>query len=222
MATAAANTSIFHPFTRLISELRDLIWHAALPDEVGPVLYFYKPGGWTPLSISPECVSPNLHLEYHHDVLDAVQVEMPLFFVNREARYIALAWMQKHNIKMRVYGPKYGQVQSPVFVRPFNPVHHALYITVDQWIGFNSEPYDQCSEPDMIKKNFCPHPAKVTSMVLPKALFQDKDHSFSLLDDPMVNTTPFSPLYQYFSDLKTKGMLFLKTQNSIPFGQYTI
>ena len=207
MAAAAIDTSIFHLFTSLAPELRHQIWHAALPDEVGPVLYFYKKGGWCPQhpSLSDERSNPEndesyVDFEFRHDVLDAVQIEMPLFFVNHEARNIALTWIHKHNIEMRVYAHKEGQLQAPVFVSPFDPIHDALYVSIDEWDEFLCEPDDRCFQPDMVKHYIHTHPADVTRIAMPEALFRGKGEVAAALAELIVMTIPFLDLD--FSDLQ--------------------
>jgi hypothetical protein len=210
MAAAATNTSIFHLFTSLAPELRDQIWRAALPDEVGPVLYFYKKGGWCPRRLLPsdEGYDPenddesNVNFEFRHDVLDAVQVEIPLFFVNREARNIALAWIREHNIEIRVYARKHEQLQSPVFVIPFDPIHNALYIALDKWDEFICEPDDRCYQPDMVEKLIHIQAAGITRIAMPEALFRGEGEVAAALAELIVITIPLSFLYLCFSDLR--------------------
>jgi hypothetical protein len=209
MAAAATNTSIFHLFTSLAPELRDQIWRAALPDEVRPVLYFYKKGGWCPRRLlpsderyNPETNELNVNFEFRHDLLDAVQLEIPLFFVNREARNIALAWIREHNIDIRVYAYKYGQLPSPVFVSPFDPIYDALYIALDKWDEFLCEPDDRCFQPDMVEQFIHVQPADITRIAMPEALFRGEGEVAVALAELMVITIPFSFLYLYFSDLR--------------------
>ena len=87
IAIMANNTSTFHYFPRLPPELRDLIWQAALPDEVEPALLAYKKGRWVPVDPieyeeankcslqTPESNTPYKHLMYHHDQFDAIQCQ---------------------------------------------------------------------------------------------------------------------------------------------------
>lgn len=177
MAAAATNSSTFSLFSSLALELRDQIWRDALPDKVGPALYFYRKGGWCPrhLSQSDEEYDPqdhefNLIFEFRHDFLDVVQVEVPLFFVNREARNIALAWVREHGIEIRAREDR----QSPVFVCPFNPTRDVLYIALDKWDEFFREPDDRCFQPDILGQLINSRAADVTRIAVPEALLRSE------------------------------------------------
>ena len=200
MAVATTNMSIFHLFTNLAPELRHQIWNAALPDEIGPVLYFYKTGGWHPQH--PGNDESYVDLEYRHDLLDAVQIEIPLFFVDREARHIVLAWIQKQNIKMRVYAHEDGQLQAPVFMSHFDPVHDVLYIAVDKWNEFLCEPDDRCFQPDMVDQFIHVHPANITRIAMPEALFRGEGEVAAALAELIVIIISFSFFDLWFSDLQ--------------------
>lgn len=92
----------FHPFPRLPFELRDQIWHDALPDDSGPTLYFYRGSGhWRPYRL-PESDpgyrpgQDDMGLNFDTDLMDEDnQFQVPLAFVNREARTAALKWVDK-------------------------------------------------------------------------------------------------------------------------------
>ncbi|MCJ1387964.1 hypothetical protein MMC18_000807 [Xylographa bjoerkii] len=200
MAAAAIRSPIFHLFTSLAPELRHQIWHAALPDEVGPALYFYKIGGWRPQH--PENGEAYVDFSFCHDSLDAVQVDISLFFVNREARHIALAWIHKHNIQIRIHALKYGQVQPPVFVSPFDPIHDALYVAVDKWHEFLCEPDDRCFQTDMIDHLVHTQYADVTRIAIPEMLFRGEGEVAAALADLIVITVPFSCIEKYLADLQ--------------------
>ncbi|PYH81572.1 hypothetical protein BO82DRAFT_402365 [Aspergillus uvarum CBS 121591] len=64
----------FLQFVKLPTELRSMIWKVALPEKpIGPFLYSYKPGYWSPRRL----------------LVDPVKFSMPLLLVNRQARAIA-------------------------------------------------------------------------------------------------------------------------------------
>ncbi|GIJ91453.1 hypothetical protein Asppvi_010418 [Aspergillus pseudoviridinutans] len=145
-ATAKATTQPTFPhFTRLPPELRILIWHAALPEKDSPALIFFKKGCWLErrLSETEQGYDPtdpsHPHFYFSPELLDQVEVNVPLFFVNREARSIALAWCREQGISVRFSGNQ----QSPIFARPFNSQHDVLYVPLEQWDEFLVEPYDQ-------------------------------------------------------------------------------
>lgn len=96
----------FSPFPKLPRELRDMIWEeaAAQPNESlsDPTLYFYRgPGNWKPylLPESHPGYQPGedyMGLDFCTDSLDGDnQFQLPLLFVNREARAVALRWLRK-------------------------------------------------------------------------------------------------------------------------------
>ena len=176
MTATAANFSTFPLFPNLSPELRNQIWYDGLPEEVGPGLYFYKKGCWCPrrLSESDEGYDPqneenNLNFEFRHDLLDQIQVEVPLVFVNREARGIALAWVHEQNLEIR---PREDR-QVPVFVRRFDPMRDALYITPEKWNEFLCEPDDRQFEPDLIEQLVDISP-DLTRIAVPEALFRSE------------------------------------------------
>ncbi|KAL9122111.1 MAG: hypothetical protein Q9187_001333 [Circinaria calcarea] len=188
MAAVATNSSTFPLFSSLPPELRDQIWRDALPNEIGPALYFYRKGCWCPrnLTSSDEEYDPkddevDLYFDFRHDLLDAVQFEVSLWFVNREARRIALAWVREHGIEIRAREDR----RSPVFVCPFNPVRDVLYIAVDECNEFLYEPDDRCFQPDMVEKYIHSGAVNITRIVMPEALFQGEGEVAAALAELM-------------------------------------
>jgi hypothetical protein len=78
-----------------------------------------------------------------------VLLEIPLVFVSREARDIALAWVRDHGIDMRFCEAR----QCHIFVRPFSWEHTPLYVAPHKWMDFLCEPVDRIGEPDLLGKN---------------------------------------------------------------------
>lgn len=68
-------------------------------------------------------------VEFRHDRLDHVQLEIPMAFVNREARSIALAWIRK---QPPFIATRPRRNQHPIFVRPMDPEIDALYLEPGQ------------------------------------------------------------------------------------------
>lgn len=176
MAVTAVYPSTFTLFSGLPQELRDQIWRDALPDNVGPALFFYKKGCWCPGQLSesdkfydPENEEQMLNFEFRHDLLDDAQFEIPLVFVNRESRAIALAWIREQGIEVR--SGKNGQ-NPAFFVRAYDPTQDALYVSPDKWSNFLWEADDRRSEPDLCERdvNIAPDLARIA---VPEALFQD-------------------------------------------------
>ena len=121
----------FYISTLLSPELRDQIWHNTLPDIRRPALYFYKKGYWRTRPLLPseegydhEHNDWNLNLDFRHDLLDDFQFELPLLFVNPEARHIGVAWIFRHGIEIRTREDR----PSPIFVSPFDLIQDVLYI----------------------------------------------------------------------------------------------
>jgi len=102
-------------------------------------------------------------------LLDCVQFEVPLVFVNREARGIALAWVREQGIEIRYREDR----QYPVFGCPFDPMRDALYIALDQWEDFLCEPYDRQSEPDLFEK-IVDVKEDLTRIAVPEALLRSE------------------------------------------------
>ncbi|BAE62244.1 unnamed protein product [Aspergillus oryzae RIB40] len=171
MAAATTNFSRFPRFTSLPPELRYLIWRCALPDNIGQVLFPYKKGCWGSrhLSESDEEYTElcNTALEFRHSLLGPVQFDIPLFFVNRESRAFALAWVREMGIEMRFHRDK----QSFVFMRQLDLVRDVLYIPFDKVDEFIQEPLDRQFEPDLFARMVDWHP-NVKHIAVPEALLQ--------------------------------------------------
>ena len=176
MAAAATKPSTFPLFTSLPRELRDQIWRDALPDKVGPALSFYRKGCWCPRRLSdsnlgydPENDENNLNFEFRHDLLDDIQFEIPLVYVNREARDLAFAWLREHGIQIR---PREDR-QYPVFVRPFDPMRDALYVALNRWDDFLCEPDDRLSQSDLFEQ-LVDIKSDLTRIAVPAALLRSE------------------------------------------------
>lgn len=143
MAAATTDTSVFPLFSRLCPELRNQIWRDALPDRIGPVLCSYKKRARCPRRLTesdeeyePDTDESNLNFEYRHDLSDNVQYDVPLVFVSREARGIALTWVRQQSLEIR---PREDR-RYPVFERSFDPMRDALYYPHDIWEYIGAEP----------------------------------------------------------------------------------
>jgi len=191
MAAAATNSATFPLFSSLPPELRDQIWRDALPDQIGPALYFYRKGCWCPGRLlesdegyDPENDENNLTLEFRRDLIDNVQFELPLVYVNRDARKIALAWMHEQGIEIRLREER----QYLVFSCPYDSMRDALYIALDKWDDFLREPYDRQAQPDLIEK-LVDIRADLTRIAVPEALLRSE-----------VATLP--EMFEYFSHIR--------------------
>jgi hypothetical protein len=156
----------FHLFPCLPTELRLHIWHDALPATLGTgsAAFPYKKGCWGPRHLTPgdpEYDSMNddlnLNFEFNHTLLDPLKLNLPLFYVNHEARSVALNWIQNQNLAIRFDRQKSGQL---VFIRPFNAETDTLYVARSQWHDFICEPLERPFEEDLVERHLgCPGPA---------------------------------------------------------------
>ncbi|VUC35399.1 unnamed protein product [Clonostachys rosea] len=150
------NLSSFILFSHLPPELRHVIWQQALPGNA-PTLYSYTSGNRS----NPE--SPN-GSEGHNDLAE-VHLELPLFFVNREANRIATAWLREQGMLM----PFRENRQTHAFLRPYDVDRDALYVPASE-IGQLSS-----SLPGMFGHVCCSEPNLARVAVPAEVLSQDSD-----------------------------------------------
>lgn len=181
----------FHLFPCLPAELRLQIWRETLPDLDGVTLHGYKKGCWDlrdPLSGESEGESGALGradkiLDFRHERLDDVYIDMPIVFVNREARGTALSWARAQGIKMDFNTDK----ACHVFVLPFNPWQDALFINSHKLDEFCIEPADRLAGLQLRGQSAYSNP-EITQVALPHtaltsemAVFYDLIHWFPRL-----------------------------------------
>lgn len=168
----------FPKFQALPLELRNHIWQEALPENDEPALFPWKKGCWGPQRPRQSNKGSNSDEQQHADIhfcgdfLDHVRVEVSLFFVNWEARDIAVAWMRKQNINI-CYREKN---QRYIFTRPFNPDLDALYIPSKMIYDFLMEPFKRLDEPDVHNRGGIIAPS-LTRVAVPVALLQSDSSS---------------------------------------------
>jgi hypothetical protein len=135
MAEATPQPS-FSLFPSLPGELRNAIWRAALPKPIAPspALIPSKPECWR-----FEGPADHPEITFRHELLD-IHIELPLAYVNQEARSIALPWAEEHGLE-----PRGRRGQYPVFVRDFEPRVDALYLGPSQL----KECFDEIHNPVM-------------------------------------------------------------------------
>jgi hypothetical protein len=123
MNCATPKPATFSKFSTLAGEVRNQIWYYALPtaEEIEPALTFFKPGCWR-----WQGVQPDLEFVFHHEFLE-VHVEVPMAFVNREARSIAVTRIRELGLVT-----KSRRDHFPVFIRKFNPEEDAIYVKPGQ------------------------------------------------------------------------------------------
>ena len=144
--------SKFSLFPLLPAELRNMVWEEALPRDFGTCLFPYRPGLWKPRKLSPgdehfdtEEDTLNLLLEFHLDTLDPIRINLPLAFINHEARHVALDWLRRNYMKLLPY----GEHPLPLAVRAFQYERDILFIPPDKWRAFAWELINRHQEPDL-------------------------------------------------------------------------
>ena len=170
--------AIFHKFQALPLELRNQIWRDALPENDEPALFPWKKGCWGPQRLRQSKKESNsdeqqcASIHFCGDLLDHVRVEVPLFFVNWEARDIAVAWMRKQNITVCY---REGN-QRYIFTRAFNPELDTLYIPPKMIYDFLMEPFKRLDEPDVHNRGgiIAPSPTRIA---VPAAILQSDSSS---------------------------------------------
>lgn len=178
MTSSADSNAAFHLFPNLPPELRLQIWQDALPDQAGPGLYNYRPACWEPSTV------PQRHylaLEFRHDRLGRTVLDTPLTSVSREARDVALAWAAEQDAVeiLRVMRRESSSSSTcgrgplpPLLVRRFDPRCDVLYVSLDDWHRFYTEPHDRAFEPDMIGRDHAVA-SQVTRVAVPEAFIRE-------------------------------------------------
>lgn len=103
----------------------------------------------------------NIDFGFHHYLLDPVQLEVPLHFVNHESRRVALHWMHHHCIEIWSYD---GRV---LFSRWFDRDRDTLYIPESSRDQFLAEPLERPFEPDLLDKTISMTCNEFTRLALP-------------------------------------------------------
>ncbi|CAD6449345.1 8e509a32-ae07-4601-bf3e-a9fec1d1f26e-CDS [Sclerotinia trifoliorum] len=173
--------STFPLFPNLVLELRRQIWLEALPTALLPSLYFYKKGCWQPRifqetdpgycdevseTLSSEDLNRNFEFQFQH--LDKINFQTSLMYVNHEARDIVFSWARTVGLEIERCG---GGSSAPLLAVPFNPARDVLFVSVEQWDEFYSEPYDRSFEEDMIDLTHGTY-SEITRLAVPEALFE--------------------------------------------------
>jgi hypothetical protein len=142
---------MFTLFMDLPPELRLEIWQHAIPKVDVPGLAIYKRGCWQPRFLTPsdwdydDDDPDNIRYEFRYDFL-SVSFDIPLTFVNREARGVALFWAQRSGIETQC------NESQQYFQRRMNREIDTLYLPMDRMEDFEAEPLDRQSEEDMINR----------------------------------------------------------------------
>ncbi|KAF3396609.1 hypothetical protein DPV78_007410 [Talaromyces pinophilus] len=176
--------TLFPLFPLLPTELRLQIWHEALPPPISQPLYFYEKGCWGPRHLTetdpdydPNNDEHNWCLEFHCSRLTPLKIDVPLFYVNQEARRSVLPWIHDQDLAIRFS----REMQSLVLVRSFDPERDTLYVSEDQWHDFHVEPFDRMFEPDLENKNLSCFAPAFRRLAVPSALIMKDPRAFGEL-----------------------------------------
>ncbi|KAL7894916.1 hypothetical protein HDV63DRAFT_396539 [Trichoderma sp. SZMC 28014] len=178
----------FRPFPRLPAELRQQIWRETLPDFEGITLHGYKKGCWDLRNPLPEeanaLTRADKILDFRHELLNDIHIDLPIVFVNREARTTALSWAREQGIKMSFNTEK----ACHVFVLPFNPWQDAIFINSHNFEDFCTEPADRLAGLQFRGQSAYSNP-EITRVALPHtaltseiSIFYDMIHWFPRLE----------------------------------------
>lgn len=153
-----------------------------MPYKVVPALIPYKKGGWSlrePIPSDIECFGEEfvddtlLVLDFDMNVLDKTEVEVPLFFVNKEARTVALAWIQQHYIEMRSL---VREKPTTAFFRSFRYHEDALYVSRANFADFVNEAERKVFiETDLMDRHVKTITPLIKRIALPESVFAIHD-----------------------------------------------
>ncbi|PYH81108.1 hypothetical protein BO82DRAFT_402684 [Aspergillus uvarum CBS 121591] len=126
------------PLSRLPPELRLMIWEAALPDPIVDPLYIWRYDCWKAHRDQTEDAAgenrDTLHIEFDPRPLDCYEIYLPHLFINHEARWVGLRWLEKQQPRLQIRYHKKTRRFS--VVRPFDPARDTVYIPYRQWFNF--------------------------------------------------------------------------------------
>jgi hypothetical protein len=148
MAAETENPSVFTLLSKLPGELRNAIWTEAFLDAVNEPrasLAPFKPGCW-PLRGTEE--EQNLELRFRPELLD-VYMEIPLVYVNREARSVTVARSKKLGLKICT-----NDDEDPILIRPFETAVDVFFLASRQISQLIMEYYYHMSLPDILDRFF--------------------------------------------------------------------
>lgn len=166
-------TSGFALFGKLPAELRNQVWEYTLPCTLRSALVPYKTGCWVPTGAEPD-----LYVEFRHDKLGKVSYEVPLAYVNHEARTIALAWVRKQGLVMCATGKR-----DPGFARDFDLTKDVLYFGPGELDRCYRDFWARLFEPDLLQRNLSTF-SWIRQVAMPGSLFQDTEEAISeVLED---------------------------------------
>ena len=153
----AATMSDFPLFSLFPAELRKIVWHDALPADLGRCVFPYRKGCWQPRTISDEeragngqfsyhqGYTPDLIFEFRTERLGTIRFELPVAFVSHEAQCVALSWLRRNGMRLQ---PHPGH-ECLLATRSFNTLRDVLFVAPDRWRDFVMEQTNRHSQPDL-------------------------------------------------------------------------
>lgn len=150
MAETKITPPVSNQFTSLPLELREQIWREALPTVSGPALFTYRKGCWivrdpTKGETGYEPGFPDhLELLFLHESLRKLYFDVPIFFVNSEAREIATAWFRQQGFDNKAFPGSVSLYEQSgcTLGRTFRPDRDILYVPSGELVYFHNEPMD--------------------------------------------------------------------------------
>lgn len=136
MSLRSLDPSIFPQFLRLPVELRIQIWRQALPNMDRLALYFLRNECWKLEWIHCEHEEMSLTFGFHGELLSPIQIDIPLAFVNHEARQACLLWIHEQGMEVRFCKER----QRLVFTCPFDENRDVVYLHDSD--DFDFHPYN--------------------------------------------------------------------------------
>ncbi|KAF2154486.1 hypothetical protein K461DRAFT_293128 [Myriangium duriaei CBS 260.36] len=183
----------FYLFSRLPAEIRDQIWHEALPDPDSQSLFFYKETCWVAETLDPSDPdyihgpnNDNRCMRFQEAALDDCSVSVPLINAVLEARHIGIKWAKSQSLRV---APSLHVSEQLRVSSSFDFHRDVLYVLPELYNHFINQPYDLLSLPENQGQHFLNH-AAVEHIALPQSSLSKKHHYLpELLDQiPAIQT----------------------------------
>lgn len=169
---ATTNPFTFPCFSNLPPELRNQIWNESLLEKDRPALFPYRNGCWSPIFLTESdkgyiANTDNIMLEFCDALLEPIRVDVPVYFVSREARAAVLSWAQRQGVRIQFC----EKTRRHDFARLFDKEQDTLYVALSNFADFFVEPYNRMAEPDLFGRIVGSGPS-LRHIAVPEALLQ--------------------------------------------------
>ncbi|KAF2148033.1 hypothetical protein K461DRAFT_316457 [Myriangium duriaei CBS 260.36] len=133
----------FPLFSALPREIRDQIWHEALPSSIFPAVRFYSEDCWCLRPILPSddeydwaCRIGSKHLsEFRHKLLGSSRLTVNIASVNHDAYEVALKWC-------RAFKEAKFDICTSSLILPFDPHCDAMFVPHERLFAANNGELD--------------------------------------------------------------------------------